>query len=155
MNQQTTQQDQTTRRPTERPSWRHMTKRQRKNRRRINRLAEYWPELFGAENIKPLKAGVIHDMLKDAKARELPIGHGVLRGALTSYIHTTRYLKAIVAGGARYGLNGQPCGEVTEKEKAAASEQLMWRLEQIKQQNIQRQDTGGDESDNRQRGTET
>ncbi|STJ15133.1 Uncharacterised protein [Escherichia coli] len=30
MNQQTTQQDQTTRRPTERPSWRHMTKRQRK-----------------------------------------------------------------------------------------------------------------------------
>ncbi|EEQ2043567.1 ProQ/FinO family protein [Escherichia coli] len=121
----------------------------------MNRLAEYWPELFGAENIKPLKAGVIHDMLQDAKARELAIGHGVLRGALTSHLHTTRYLKAIIAGGPRYDLNGQPCGEVTEKEKAAASEQLMWRLEQIKQQNIQRQDTGGGESDNRQRGTET
>ncbi|EEQ3945134.1 prop effector [Escherichia coli] len=114
-----------------------MTKRQRKNRRRINRLAEYWPELFGAENIKPLKAGVIHDMLQDAKARELAIGHGVLRSALTSYIHTTRYLKAIVAGGARYGLNGQPCGEVTEEDKSVASELLKRRLEQMKQKNSQ------------------
>lgn len=137
MNQQTTQQDQTTRRPTERPSWRHMTKRQRKNRRRINRLAEYWPELFGAENIKPLKAGVIHDMLQDAKARELAIGHGVLRGALTSHLHTTRYLKAIVAGGPRYGLNGQPCGEVTEEDKSVASELLKRRLELMKQKNSQ------------------
>ncbi|ELS7625412.1 ProQ/FinO family protein [Escherichia coli] len=137
MNQQTTQQDQTTRKPSRRIPWQHMTKRQRKNRRRINRLAEYWPELFGAENIKPLKAGVIHDMLQDAKARELAIGHGVLRGALTSYIHTTRYLKAIVAGGARYGLNEQPCGEVTEEDKSVASELLKRRLEQMKQKNSQ------------------
>ncbi|EHZ3277431.1 ProQ/FINO family protein [Escherichia coli] len=137
MNQQTTQQDQTTRKPSRRIPWQHMTKRQRKNRRRINRLAEYWPELFGAENIKPLKAGVIHDMLQDAKARELAIGHGVLRGALTSYIHTTRYLKAIVAGGALYGLNGQPCGEVTEEDKSVASELLKRRLEQMKQKNSQ------------------
>ncbi|EIG6802244.1 ProQ/FinO family protein [Escherichia coli] len=137
MNQQTTQQDQTTRKPSRRIPWQHMTKRQRKNRRRINRLAEYWPELFGAENIKPLKAGVIHDILQDAKARELAIGHGVLRGALTSYIHTTRYLKAIVAGGARYGLNGQPCGEVTEEDKSVASELLKRRLEQMKQKNSQ------------------
>ncbi|HFI6690968.1 TPA: ProQ/FINO family protein [Escherichia coli] len=137
MNQQTTQQDQTTRRPTERPSWRHMTKRQRKNRRRINRLAEYWPELFGAETIKPLKTGIIRDVLEDAKSRELPIGHGVLRGALTSYIHTSRYLKAIVAGGPRYGLNGQPCGEVTKEDKSVASELLKRRLEQMKQKNSQ------------------
>ena len=137
MNQQTTQQDQTTRRPTERPSWRHMTKRQRKNHRRVNRLAEYWPELFGAETIKPLKTGIIRDVLEDAKSRELLIGHGVLCGALTSYIHTTRYLKAIVAGGPRYGLNGQPCGEVTSDEKAVARGILKQRLEQMKQKNIQ------------------
>ncbi|HFP3804389.1 TPA: ProQ/FINO family protein [Escherichia coli] len=137
MNQQTTQQGQTTRRPTERPSWRHMTKRQRKNRRRINRLAEYWPELFGAETIKPLKTGIIRDVLEDAKSRELPIGHGVLCGALTSYIHTTRYLKAIVAGGKRYDMKGQPCGEVTSDEKAVARGILKQRLEQMKQKNIQ------------------
>ncbi|HFP0176629.1 TPA: ProQ/FINO family protein [Escherichia coli] len=137
MNQQTTQQDQTTRKPSRRIPWQHMTKRQRKNRRRINRLAEYWPELFGAETIKPLKTGIIRDVLEDAKSRELPIGHGVLRGALTSYIHTTRYLKAIVAGGPRYGLNGQPCGEVTSDEKAVARGILKQRLEQMKQKNIQ------------------
>ncbi|EOJ4587778.1 ProQ/FINO family protein, partial [Escherichia coli] len=50
--------------------------------------------------MKPLKTGVIRDVLKDAKERELPIGHGVLRGALISYIHTTRYLNAVIAGGA-------------------------------------------------------
>ncbi|HHY5507661.1 TPA: ProQ/FINO family protein [Escherichia coli] len=137
MNQQTTQQDQTTRKPSRRIPWQHMTKRQRKNRRRINRLAEYWPELFGAETIKPLKTGIIRDVLEDAKSRELPIGHGVLRGALTSYIHTSRYLKAIVAGGPRYGLNGQPCGEVTEEDKSVASELLKRRLEQMKQKNSQ------------------
>ncbi|EER0467889.1 prop effector [Escherichia coli] len=147
MNQQTTQQDQTTRKPSRRIPWQHMTKRQRKNRRRINRLAEYWPELFGAENIKPLKAGVIHDMLQDAKARELAIGHGVLRGALTSHLHTTRYLKAIIAGGPRYDLNGQPCGEVTEEDKSVASELLKRRLAQIKQQNSQQQTTGDDGDD--------
>lgn len=137
MNQQTTQQDQTTRKPSRRIPWQHMTKRQRKNRRRINRLAEYWPELFGAETIKPLKTGIIRDVLEDAKSRELPIGHGVLRGALTSYIHTMRYLKAIVAGGPRYGLNGQPCGEVTEEDKSVASELLKRRLELMKQKNSQ------------------
>ncbi|HCB7512679.1 TPA: ProQ/FinO family protein [Escherichia coli] len=137
MNQQTAQQDQTTRKPSRRIPWQHMTKRQRKNRRRINRLAEYWPELFGAETIKPLKTGIIRDVLEDAKSRELPIGHGVLCGALTSYIHTTRYLKAIVAGGPRYGLNGQPCGEVTEEDKSVASELLKRRLEQMKQKNSQ------------------
>ncbi|HBC3154954.1 TPA: ProQ/FinO family protein [Escherichia coli O146] len=154
MNQQTTQQGQTTRRPTERPSWRHMTKRQRKNRRRINRLAEYWPELFGAETIKPLKTGIIRDVLEDAKSRELPIGHGVLCGALTSYIHTTRYLKAIIAGGPRYDLNGKQCGSVTDAEKAAAAEMLVKRLEEVRQRSNQRQPCGGD-GDNGQRGTET
>ncbi|HFS4358477.1 TPA: ProQ/FINO family protein [Escherichia coli] len=155
MNQQTTQQDQTTRRPTERPSLRHMTKRQRKNHRRVNRLCEYWPELFNLSEVRPLKNGVISDMLQEVRTRNIPVGKGALREAVITYTHMTRYLKALIAGGPRYDLNGQPCGEVTEKEKAAASEQLMWRLEQIKQQNIQWQDTGGGESDNRQRGTET
>lgn len=155
MNKQSTQQDQTARKPSRRIPWQHMTKRQRKNHRRINRLAEYWPELFGAETIKPLKTGIIRDVLEDAKSRELPIGHGVLRGALTSYIHTTRYLKAIIAGGPRYGLNGQPCGEVTEEDKSVASELLKRRLERMKQQNSQQQSAGGEASDKGQCGTET
>ncbi|EJI7470499.1 prop effector [Escherichia coli] len=113
----------------------------------MNRIAEYWPELFGTENIKPLKAGIIRDVLEDAKSRELPLATGVLRGALTSHLHTTRYLKAIIAGGPRYDLNGQPCGEVTEEDKSVASELLKRRLAQIKQQNSQQQTTGDDGDD--------
>ncbi|PSY93669.1 prop effector [Escherichia coli] len=155
MNKQSTQQDQTARRPTERPSWRHMTKRQRKNRRRINRLAEYWPELFNTDPVKPVKPGVIHDMLQDAKARKLPMGTGTLRAALISYIHTTRYLRAVIAGGERYDLKGQPCGEVTPDEKAVARGILKQRLERMKQQNSQQQSAGGEASDKGQCGTET
>ncbi len=39
--------------------WQNMTKRQRKNRKRINRLVELWPELFSREKPKPLKVGSI------------------------------------------------------------------------------------------------
>ena len=45
--------------PTGATPWRHMTKRQRKNRRRVNRLTELWPELFSREAPKPLKVGEI------------------------------------------------------------------------------------------------
>ncbi|EEQ8881340.1 ProQ/FINO family protein [Escherichia coli] len=121
MNQQTTQQsiiqEQT-------------TKRQRKNRRRVNRLCEYWPELFNLSEVRPLKNGVISDMLQEVRTRNIPVGKGALRGAVITYTHMTRYLKAIIAGGPRYGLNGQPCGEVTEEDKSVASELLKRRLEQ-------------------------
>ncbi len=147
MNQQITQQTQAVRKPSRHIPWQHMTKRQRKNHRRINRLAEYWPELFNSDLIKPVKLGVIHDMLQDAKERKLPTGHGVLRGALISYIHTTRYLNAVIAGDARYDLNGLPCGKVTEEEKSLACKLLKRRLAQIMQQNSQQQTTGDDGND--------
>ncbi|EOU8741746.1 ProQ/FINO family protein, partial [Escherichia coli] len=135
MNQQTTQQDQTTRKPSRRIPWQHMTKEQRKNHRRVNRLCEYWPELFNLSEVRPLKNGVISDMLQEVRTRNIPVGKGALRGAVITYTHMTRYLKAIVAGGPRYGLNGQPCGEVTSDEKAVARGILKQRLEQMKQKN--------------------
>ncbi|EMT3366935.1 ProQ/FinO family protein [Escherichia coli] len=146
MNQQTTQQsiiqEQT-------------TKRQRKNRRRVNRLCEYWPELFNLSEVRPLKNGVISDMLQEVRTRNIPVGKGALRGAVITYTSMTRYLKAIIAGGPRYDLNGKQCGSVTDAEKAAAAEVLVKRLEEVRQQNNQRQPCGGDDSDNRQSGTET
>ncbi|RCY11586.1 ProQ/FINO family protein [Escherichia coli] len=77
--------------------WRHMTKRQRKNRKRINRLVELWPELFNREKPKPLKVGIPDDLIQDIAIREL----------------------------ARYNLNGQPCGEVTPQEQKEAETRLM------------------------------
>ncbi len=53
------------------------------------------------------------------------------------------------------GLNGQPCGEVTEEDKSVASELLKRRLEQMKQKNSQQSSAGGKASDDGQRGTET
>ncbi|EJN7187781.1 hypothetical protein FSH03_024125, partial [Escherichia coli] len=42
-----------------------MTKRQRKNRKRINRLVELWPELFNREKPQPLKVEIPDDLIQD------------------------------------------------------------------------------------------
>ncbi|EKY5815563.1 prop effector [Escherichia coli] len=89
--------------------------------------------LFSTDEMGPVKTDVIDDIVQDAQARRLETGQDVLSGSLISYIHTTRYMKAIVAGGERYDLKGQPCGEVTPDEKAVARGILKQRLEQIKQ----------------------
>ncbi|MEB0963655.1 ProQ/FinO family protein [Citrobacter braakii] len=105
--------------------WRHMTKRQRKNRRRINRLIELWPELFNREAPKPLKVGIFDDLMQDAAARGIDFGPVALRAALASYAQTPRYCRVLLAGGARYDLKGQPCGEVTPDEQSKAEARLV------------------------------
>lgn len=66
--------------------WRHMTKRQRKNRKRINRLVEHWPELFNREKPQPLKVEIPNDLIQDIAIRELAFGAGALRAAVASYV---------------------------------------------------------------------
>ncbi len=65
--------------PTGATPWRHMTKRQRKNRRRVNRLIELWPDLFNREAPKPLKVGIFDDLMQDIAAR----GAGIRAGGIT------------------------------------------------------------------------
>lgn len=105
--------------------WRHMTKRQRKNRRRVNRLIELWPELFSRETPKPLKVGIFDDLMQDIAVREPAFGPGALRATLASYAQCPRYYRALMAGGVRYDLKGQPCGEVTPQEQREAENRLM------------------------------
>lgn len=50
-----------------------MTKRQRKNRKRINRLVELWPELFNREKPQPLKVEIPDDLIQDIAIRELAV----------------------------------------------------------------------------------
>lgn len=111
--------------PADKTPWRHMTKRQRKNRNRINRLVELWPELFSREKPKPLKVGIPDDLIQDIAIRELAFGAGALRAAVASYVQSPRYYRALMAGGARYDLKGQPCGEVTLQEQKEAEARLM------------------------------
>lgn len=103
---------------------RHPTKRQRRNRKRIDRLAGYWPAVFNREAPKPLKEGIVDDLLQDIATRGLEFGTGALRAAVMSYIQCPRYYVALVAGGLRYDLNGQPCGEVTAEQQESAAERL-------------------------------
>ncbi|WP_105461948.1 ProQ/FINO family protein [Escherichia coli] len=120
--------------PTGVTPWRHMTKRQRKNRRRVNRLTELWPDLFSREAPKPLKVGIFDDLMQDLAVRGLAFGPGALRATLASYAQSPRYYRALMAGGARYDLKGQPCGDVTPQEQQDAETRLMMLNEKRKHQ---------------------
>ncbi|EFN7897739.1 proQ/FINO family protein [Escherichia coli] len=153
---QTTQQDKTTsahkvipgnqnapqsrqQKPTGATPWRHMTKRQGKNRRRANRLIELWPELFSLESPNPLKVGIFEDLIQDIAVRAQAFGSGALRAALASYAHSPRYYRALMAGGVRYDLNSQPCGEVTQQEQQNAEARLMALKEKRKRKSNKEQ----------------
>lgn len=101
-----------------------MNRRQWKNFKHMRRVLVLWPELFNLDNPKPLKVGVLDDLMQDISGRNLTIGAGVLKAAIASYTRRIWYKKALAAGGARYDLNGQPCGEVTAKQQNNAEEKL-------------------------------
>ncbi|EAP7665171.1 proQ/FINO family protein [Salmonella enterica] len=101
-----------------------MNLRQWKNLKNVRRVLAFWPELFDLDNPKPLKVGVLDDIQRDIAARSLTIGAGVLKAAIASYTRRIRYKKALAAGGARYDLNGQPCGEVTPEQQQEAADGL-------------------------------
>ncbi|EIZ2110877.1 ProQ/FinO family protein [Salmonella enterica] len=101
-----------------------MNRRQWKNLKNVRRVLAFWPELFDLNNPKPLKTGVLNDLIQDIAARDLTIGAGALKAALASYTRRIRYKKAIAAGGSRYDLNGQPCGEITPEQQQTAADDL-------------------------------
>ncbi|EHD9479709.1 hypothetical protein JYL57_001926 [Salmonella enterica subsp. enterica serovar Typhimurium] len=101
-----------------------MNRRQWKNFKHMRRVLALWPELFNLDEPKPLKVGVLDDIQRDIAARDLTIGAGVLKGAIASYTRRIRYKKAIAAGGARYDLSGQPCGEITPEQQQTAADDI-------------------------------
>ncbi|HFW4799630.1 TPA: ProQ/FINO family protein [Salmonella enterica subsp. diarizonae serovar 60-67:z35:-] len=101
-----------------------MSRRQWKNFKHMRRVLAFWPELFNLDEPKPLKVGVLDDIQRDIAARGLVIGAGALKAAVASYVRRIRYQKAIAAGGARYDINGQPCGEVTPEQQQEAADEL-------------------------------
>ncbi|HAU2959176.1 TPA: proQ/FINO family protein [Salmonella enterica subsp. diarizonae] len=101
-----------------------MTRRQWKNFKHMRRILAFWPELFDLDNPKPLKVGVLDDIQRDIAARDLTIGAGVLKAAIASYTRRIRYKRAIAAGGSRYDINGQPCGEVTPEQQQTAADDI-------------------------------
>ncbi|ECH9301624.1 proQ/FINO family protein [Salmonella enterica subsp. enterica] len=101
-----------------------MNRRQWKNFKHMRRVLAFWPELFDLDNPKPLKVGVLDDLIQDISVRNLAIGAGVLKAAIASYTRRIRYQKALAAGGARHDLSGQPCGEITPEQQQEAAAAL-------------------------------
>jgi ProP effector len=111
------------------------TRVQRKNQKRQHRLAEYWPALFNHDTPKPIKTGILSELIQDVADRGLTFGTGALCAAVASYIRRPCYQRALAAGGARYDLIGQPCGEVTTQEQKDAE----MRLAALKKRTRERQ----------------
>ncbi|WP_241609352.1 ProQ/FINO family protein [Rosenbergiella australiborealis] len=101
-------------------------KRARKNARhkhnQMLRLISIFPALLSEEEAKPFKVGILEDMAKYIADNQITFGIGQVKSALARYTSHYRYQKALAAGGDRYDLDGNPCGEVTPEQQAAAKE---------------------------------
>ena len=70
----------------------------------LEQLAQWYPHLFAAEAIQPLKRGIFHDLLA---AHPEALEKEGLKIALSIHTRSTRYLNAVAAGLARCDLQGQ------------------------------------------------
>jgi len=87
------------------------------------RLRQLWPALF-AGGAKPIKLRI----QKDIQARS---PGAFTRPVLSAFLHrhtgSTSYLLAIARGGARFDLDGQAAGEISEEHRIAATQELARR----------------------------
>ncbi|MFU0885687.1 ProQ/FINO family protein [Kluyvera sichuanensis] len=99
------------------------TKSSRHNRKKLALLITHWPAAFSLDSPRPLAIGTAELIAADMRARGLT-GAGKIRAAVAMYTRRAIYLKALIAGGARYNLAGKPEGEVTLEQQTLARETL-------------------------------
>ena len=99
------------------------TKSSRHNRKKLELLITHWPAAFNLDAPRPLAIGTAELMAVDMCARGIT-GAGKIRAAVAMYTRRAIYLKALIAGGARYNLAGEPVGEVTPEQQQMAREKL-------------------------------
>ena len=87
-------------------------------------LAELAATYAVFRDARPLAIG-IH---KSVMAAHPGFDKDAVRKTLQRHTASTRYLKAVAAGGARFGLDGQPSGEVTPEQKKLAGDGLRERF---------------------------
>ena len=91
---------------------------------RLAELRDRWPATFRAHSDPgpwPALKVAIHIDIATA-APELAVPRGLLRDALRLYVSRSCYLAAVVEDAPRFGLDGEPCGEVTAAQAAHAGE---------------------------------
>jgi sRNA-binding protein len=90
----------------------------------IDRLCELFPALFNREAPKPLKIGLGPELINLAGGAHpalVDVTDLQMRQALTVYVEAPAYQQALVAGGPRYDLDGQPSGVVKPAQQARAA----------------------------------
>lgn len=86
-------------------------------------LEGFWGTAFKYSQPKPLKIGILEDMVEDSKSRHLPFDLDIIKAALQLYVHRYLYQKSVRKGTERIGLDGLPAGEVSDEQKAYARQQ--------------------------------
>ena len=88
----------------------------------LDRLCEAFPACFSRSAPQPIKIGLGEELLALAGVHPALAGlsRTQLRRALRVYTGSPAYRKALARGGPRYGLDGQPAGEVTPEQQAFA-----------------------------------
>ncbi|WP_340614513.1 ProQ/FINO family protein [Xenorhabdus thailandensis] len=90
-------------------------------------LEGFWSALFCYRVPRPLKVGVLEDLISDAEARGLPFNKEILRKALVKYTCRYKYQDALAQGGERYGLDGKAYGMVSDEQQERAKGQIARR----------------------------
>lgn len=92
--------------------------------KRTKILTENWPALFDRKNLRPLQVGIFDVLMADVLARGLDISIRQMHLGLVHWTKRPAYIKCISEGGMRYGIDGQPAGEVSEEHQAHAAVKL-------------------------------
>jgi ProP effector len=83
-------------------------------------LRESWPLLFAQEPPKPMKTGIMQDLISDATQRGIDFPGVEIGKALKRYTRTIPYQLALANHSQRYGIHGEPDGVVTEEQRQMA-----------------------------------
>ncbi len=75
-------------------------------------------------DLKPLSIGIHKAII----AAHPEIDKATLRWTLQRHTSATKYLKAVAAGGSRFGLDGEPSGDITPEQQKQATQDLRDRF---------------------------
>ncbi|EDL1342418.1 ProQ/FINO family protein [Escherichia coli] len=92
---------------------------EREQKRREYRalLEGFWPDAFNFSRPRPLKVGILAELIADAEQRGLPFDSELLTSAIKFYTRRYVYQRALTTMKERTGLDGQIAGEVTPKQR--------------------------------------
>ncbi|ELM3737385.1 fertility inhibition protein FinO [Edwardsiella piscicida] len=83
-------------------------------------MKPHWPGLFEGDKPRLLQIGLRDALLADIATRALPLSRKQLRRCLKRITRSTTYLRSMVVGASRYGIDGQPVATITEEEEQYA-----------------------------------